>query len=88
MITYEEALVYANQHIAGLPPLEDCRWVLREGKRVTGGWYFDHVFEPLPGKEEPMVGGAPGFIVMDDGGVRIVVWGEDLRSLKVYEEEA
>jgi hypothetical protein len=88
MISYEDALVSARKHIEALPPDEDCVWVLREGTRVASGWYFDYAFEALPGKELPIVGGAPGFLVMDDGSVRVVAWGKDLRSLKVYEEEA
>ncbi len=66
MLTHEEALVHARQHLwSRTPPLEWV-WVLRAGTRVTDGWYFDYHVEPvrfIRDDKWPRFGGAPGFVV-------------------------
>ena len=90
MLTHEEAAVHARQHLYGMRPPVEWVWKLNPGKRVTGGWYFHYALEPLRyirDKDGAQFGGAPGFLVQDDGSVRNVSWGEDLRGLKVYDDE-
>lgn len=47
MLSHEEALVHARQHLYSTEPPVEWVWVLRRGKRVTGGWYFDYALEPV-----------------------------------------
>ena len=84
MIAYEEALLHATRHIQEIPPLEDCVWILRDGKQAENAWYFDYALEPLPGKECPIVAGAPGFLVLHNGDIRTVSWSE-LRKLMTHD---
>ena len=79
MLSHEEALVHARQHLHGQRPPVEWVLVLRVGRRVAEGWYFDYALEPLRfirDQESPQFGGAPGFLVKDDGGVRVVGWHE------------
>ena len=79
MLSEKEALVHARQHLYGRRPPVGRAWVLRAGQRVSDGWYFDYALEPLRfirDQQEPQFGGAPGFVVSDDGQVRDVSWGE------------
>ena len=80
-MTYEEARMRAQQHLADEPLGDpDYRWRLADGVELPAGWYFDYVFEPvrpIPEAEGVQFGGAPGFIVLSDGsGVRTVSWDE------------
>ena len=46
---------------------------------MTEGWYFDYCLEPvrfIHEQQGPQFGGAPGFLVRDDGRVRVVGWAE------------
>ena len=79
MLSHEEALVHARQHLySRRPPIEHV-WVLEPGKRVTGGWFFYYGLEPLRlirTRGFPQFAGPPGFMVSDDGNVRGVGWDE------------
>ena len=76
---YEQACEEARQHLAENPiPHHDYRWILAEPKKTTSGWLFDYSFECLldiPPKSWEAVGGAPGFLVTENG-VRDVSWEE------------
>jgi len=90
MLSHEEALVHARQHLYGARPPVEWVWVLRRGKRVTDGWYFDYGVEPLRfirDREAPQFGGAPGFLVQEDGTVRTVSWSEVSRLLEQEHEQ-
>ncbi len=79
MLTHEEALVHARQHLHSQRPPVDWVWVLRPGQRVTGGWFFYYHVEPLRFIRKSAFaefGGALGFLVGDDGHVRTVGWQE------------
>ncbi|MCE9611624.1 MAG: hypothetical protein K8R23_15610 [Chthoniobacter sp.] len=79
MISREEALTKARKHLDGTPPPVDTVWVLEPAQRVASGWYFDYTFDYSSSTHEtelPSVGGAPGFLVSDDGAVRVVGWNE------------
>lgn len=89
MLSHEEALVHARQHLYSKTPPVDWVWVLRPGKRVEDGWYFDYGLEPvrfIRDREGPQFGGAPGFLVQDDGTVRPVSWDERPRLLEQERE--
>jgi hypothetical protein len=89
MLSHEEALVHARQHLYSTEPPVECVWVLRRGKRVTGGWYFDYALEPvrfIRDQEGSQFGGPPGFLVQDDGAVRNVGW-DELPRLSQEEHE-
>lgn len=79
MVSHQEALVHARQHLHSLRPPVEWVWKLKDGRRATDGWYFDYALEPLRfvrDQEAPQFGGAPGFLVKDDGSVRVVGWHE------------
>jgi hypothetical protein len=79
MISCDEALTRAREHLDGALPPVDTVWVLAPAQRVSGGWYFDYTFDhstATPETELPAVGGAPGFLVNDDGAVRVIGWNE------------
>ncbi len=82
-LDYSAVVVLAEAHIVGLPPLPaGFRRVLTEGRRVEGGWYFDSGLEKVPPNEGGPgsgIGGAPGFLVSDDGIVRTIGWPEYTR---------
>ncbi len=84
MLTYEEALPHARQHLWSLRPPLDWVWKLPVGERVDLGWFFYYVLEPLrlidDGKG-PRFGGPIGFIVRDDGTIRVVAqWETECRT--------
>jgi len=84
MLTYEEAVQLARQHIESLRPIEGWVWRLSEGVRVKGGWYFDYAADRLPSNPPGPgtgFGYAPSFLVTDSGLVRPVGWPE-LRQLQ------
>jgi hypothetical protein len=59
------------------PPPAGYRWVLGEGQRVNGGWYFNYSYEITEPREAGGgIGGAPGFLVRDNGVAVTVGWGE------------
>jgi hypothetical protein len=72
----EEAIRRAKEHLAKNPfPVTGFRWRLGQGTRVPEGWYFDYEFEPTDGVADlPPVGGAPGFVVSDQGRVEDASW--------------
>lgn len=75
----DEVIRVARRHVEGLPPPPpEWAWELAEGRRVPGGWYFDYQAERLSPRRGPGTGFgfAPGFLVADDGPVRVVGWGE------------
>ena len=70
MLTSEDVVRIAHQHIEGLRPVEGIVWCLSEGKRVDGGWYIDYEAKRLPSNPPSPGSGfgyAPGFLVADDG---------------------
>ena len=74
----------ARQHVAGLPTVTGFVWRLSQGRRVPTGWYFDYEAERL--HDNPPGPGSgfsfpPGFVVADDGTVRVVKWHE-LREVR------
>jgi hypothetical protein len=79
MLSHDEALVHARQHLYHKTPPVEWVWVLRPGQRAVDGWYFKYRLEPLrfiQDQKGPQFGGAPGFLVQDDGNVRVVGWPE------------
>ena len=78
-LTYDQACDLAKKHLSEEPfPHKDYRWKLSNGKQVSDGWYFDYSFESvndLPPDQWEGFGGAPGFIVSEQG-VRVVLWPE------------
>jgi hypothetical protein len=79
MLTHEEALPLARRYLEeeALPPPRGYRWVLPKGRRVKDGWYFNFTYEKIgPPKPSDGFGGAPGFLVGDDGVVSVVGWGK------------
>ena len=81
----ESVLAIARQHVADRPPIEGFVWALGQGQRVPSGWYFDYLFDRLPSNPPGPgsgVGGAPGFVVSDDGSIRVVRWHE-LREIRL-----
>jgi len=75
----EWVLAIARQHVESLPPVEGFIWRLAEGQRVAWGWYFNYEFERLPSNPPGPgsgIGGAPGFLVGEDGSIRVVRWDE------------
>lgn len=79
----ELVLAAARKHVAGLPPVAGYVWRLAPGMRVAAGWYFDYEAERLPSNPPGPgtgFGYAPGFLVADDGTVRVVRWPE-LRAI-------
>ena len=90
MLSHEEALVYARQHLYGQRPPVEWVWVLRAGRRVAEGWYFDYGLEPLRfirDHEGPQFGGAPGFLVTDEGEIRGVGWTEHAHLFSKSDEK-
>jgi hypothetical protein len=80
----------ARRHVAGLPPVKGFVWRLSRGEQVPAGWYFDHEAERLP--DNPPGPGAgfgfpPGFLVSNDGSVRVVGWHELREVRPVLPEE-
>jgi hypothetical protein len=78
VLEYEDAQAFARQHVDGLPPVPEgfVRWHT-EGRRVREGWYFDYGLEKVPpnrGGPGSGIGGAPGFLVRDDGQITVVGW--------------
>jgi hypothetical protein len=75
----DSVLAVARQHVAGLPPVKGFVWRLSRGRRISAGWYFDYEAERLPTnppRPGSSFGFAPGFLVADDGSVRVVAWYE------------
>ena len=55
-----------------------------------GGWYFDYAAHRLPSNPPGPgtgFGYAPGFLVADDGSVRVIGWRELRRVHDLSEEE-
>jgi hypothetical protein len=79
MLSHEEALVHARQHLYSQRPPVDWVWVLRPGQRVAEGWLFYYCLDPvrfIRASAFAQFGGAPGFLVSDEGRVRTVGWQE------------
>lgn len=79
----ESILTIARTHVAGRPPITGFVWRLSQGQRVSTGWYFDYSFDRLPSNPPGPgsgIGGAPGFVVTDDGTIKVVRWHE-LRTI-------
>jgi hypothetical protein len=88
MLTYEDAVPLARQHVAGLSPVEGWVWRLSEGVCVEGGWYFDYAADRLPSNPPGPgtgFGYAPGFIVTDGGQILVIGW-QQLRSVREVAE--
>jgi len=89
MISHDEALVYARQHLYTERPPSEWVWVLRAGHRALEGWYFNYELEPLRfirDQDGPQFGGAPGFLVTDEGQVKVVGWVEHARLFPKKDE--
>jgi hypothetical protein len=72
-------LAVAKRHVEGLRPVEGFVWRLSQGRRVASGWYFDYEVERLPSNPPGPGSGfgyAPGFVVAEDGSIRVVGWHE------------
>ena len=79
MLSHEQALVHARQHLYNRKPPLEWVWVLHKGERVKDGWFFYYGLEPLRYIRTsgfPTFGGSPGFVVKDDATVRGVGWWE------------
>jgi hypothetical protein len=79
----EFVLTVARRHVESLRPVEGFLWRLSEGRRVAAGWYFDYEAERLPSNPPGPGSGfgyAPGFILTEDGSIRVVGW-QDLRKV-------
>jgi hypothetical protein len=78
VLASDDARVIARRHVNGLPPLpEGFARRHTEGRRVRAGWYFDYGVEKVPpsqGGPGSGIGGAPGFLVGDDGQITVVGW--------------
>jgi hypothetical protein len=75
----ESVLAIARRHVESLRPVEGFVWRLAEGRRVAAGWYFDYQAERLPSNPPGPGSGfgyVPGFLVTEDGAVRVVGWDE------------
>jgi hypothetical protein len=75
MLSHDQALVHARQHLYSQRPPVEWVWVLKAGRRVAEGWYFIYCLEPLRfirDHDGARFGGAPGFLVTDEGRVRVV----------------
>ena len=80
----ESILAIAREHVTGRPPITGFVWRLYQGQRVSTGWYFDYSVDRLPSNPPGPgsgVGGAPGFVVADDGTIKVVRWHE-LRTIR------
>src|SRR5882724_6602939 len=89
MLSHEEALVHARQHLYGRRPPVDWVWVLRPGQRVVDGWFFYYGLDPvrfIRNSAFAQFGGAPGFLVSDEGDVRTVGWHELSKTLPPQKE--
>jgi len=79
----DAVLAIARRHVEGLRPVEGFVWRLAQGQRVASGWYFDYQAERLasnpPGPGSGF-GYAPGFVVAEDGSIRVVRW-DELREI-------
>ncbi len=83
----ESVLAAAKSHFQTLRPLEGFVWRLGKGSHVATGWYFDYEAERLPSNPPGPGSGfgyAPGFVVAEDGSIRVVRWG-DLREVRGIE---
>ncbi len=81
MLSYQDALPLAHQHLWSRQPPPDWVWRLPIGERVGTGWYFAYVLEPLRLIDDGLglrFGGPSGFIVTDDGNIRVVAVHERL----------
>lgn len=77
MLPYEEALIHARQHLHSVRRPVEHVWVLRDGKRWDEGWYFTYRPEPRRFIENiQRFGGAPGFLVKDDGTIEVIGWSD------------
>jgi hypothetical protein len=77
-------LAAATRHVESLRPVEGFVWRLTPGRRVASGWYFDYQAERLPSNPPGPGSGfgyAPGFLVAQDGSIRVVRWHE-LREVR------
>ena len=57
----------------------DLVWILGAARATRFGWYFDFAYRSLqerPEDAEGAIGGAPGFLVLPDGNIRVVGWEE------------
>jgi hypothetical protein len=71
----EAVLAIAKKHVDGLRPVDGFVWCLARGRRVAAGWYFDYEVERLPTNPPSPgsgFGGAAGFLIADNGSVRVV----------------
>jgi hypothetical protein len=87
MLPYAEAVLLARKHLAedAMPTAPGYRYRLLDGRRKSGGWFFDYCSEKI-GPPEPGdgCGGAPGFLVGDDGVVTVIGWGK-FREMNIEE---
>src|SRR5690349_14642622 len=85
----ENVMAAAKAHVESLRPVEGFVWRLAQGRRLAAGWYFDYEAERLPSNSPGPGSGfgyAPGFLVAEDGSIRVVGWG-DLREVRRSESQ-
>jgi hypothetical protein len=84
MMSKSHAIKVAEDHLESLPAPPSYRWILTQPIRVEGGWVFEYEYECVDGsppEEWDPLGGAPGFIVLDDTSLEVLSW-DELRALR------
>ena len=91
MLAYEQAFALAREHLDAQQPPVDWHWVLREGKRVTEGWFFSYELQKVSFFNNPngaRFDQAPGFLVLDDTRIRTINWSEVMGSAEFKVQSA
>ena len=86
MINLDKALVLAQRHLAENPLLhEDYEWIMSDPFEVDTGWCFDYSFRccrDLPEEEWEHFAGSPGFLVVKESGVVMILDWQEYSKLK------
>jgi hypothetical protein len=80
-VNLDDATRLAQEHVIGLPaPAPNYRITVGAVHELAEGWYFDYSIEQereLSPDEEESFAGAPGFLVLREGGtIRDIGWAE------------
>jgi len=80
MVGKTEATEIARQYLVANPlPSTKYKWTVPDPVRTSNGWVFEYAYECLddtPPDKWECFGGAPGFLVKEDGSVRDLEWRE------------